>query len=173
MAIADLKPNTRNARTHSEAQIADIAKSIARFGFNNPVLIDAQRGIIAGHGRVLAAQSLGFTHVPTIAIAHLGQAEKRAYVLADNKLALKSGWDSDLLRLELGALAEANLDLALTGFDDDEIGALLTVNEDGAPAPGNYVEQYGVIVVCSDERDQARVYQRLIADGLNCRVVTT
>ena len=128
--VAELVPYARNARTHSEAQVAQIAASIREFGFTNPVLVDGERGVIAGHGRLLAARKLGLAEVPTIELAHLTEAQKRAYVLADNRLALSAGWDDDLLRIELGDLRAEGFDLALTGFDPDEIGAFL------ADAPG-------------------------------------
>ncbi|MFC4669420.1 ParB/Srx family N-terminal domain-containing protein, partial [Seohaeicola nanhaiensis] len=101
-----LIPYANNARTHSEAQVAQIAGSIREFGFNNPVLVDGENGIIAGHGRVLAARKLGLAEVPVIELAHLSEAQKRAYILADNRLAEAAGWDRDLLALELGDLTD-------------------------------------------------------------------
>jgi ParB-like chromosome segregation protein Spo0J len=105
-SLSRLIPYARNARTHSDAQVAQIAGSIAAFGFNNPVLVDPAGGIIAGHGRVLAARKLGLTEVPIIVLGHLSENEKRAFMIADNKLALNAGWDEEMLRLELQALAE-------------------------------------------------------------------
>src|SRR5471032_1877666 len=102
--LTSLIPYARNARTHSDAQIAQIAASIREFGFTKPILVDGERGVIAGHGRLLAARKLGLTEVPTIELSHLSQAQKRAYVLADNRLALSAGWDEDMLRIELGDL---------------------------------------------------------------------
>ncbi len=127
---SELKPNARNARTHSRRQIHQIADSIAAFGFNNPVLIDEDGTIIAGHGRVEAAKQLGLTEVPTVCLAHMTEAQKRAYVLADNKLAEKAGWDKDILALEFQALIELapELDLTVTGFELAEID--LTLQED-------------------------------------------
>jgi len=119
IAIRDLTPWARNARTHSRKQVRQIAESIETFGFTNPVLIDEHRTILAGHGRVAAAKLLGWTEVPCLRLDHMSEAEKRAYVLADNKLALNAGWDDDLLAAELGALmAEDDLgfDLGVTGF---------------------------------------------------------
>jgi DNA modification methylase len=139
---ATLVPYARNARTHSEQQVAQIAASIAEFGFNNPVLIDAAGGIIAGHGRVLAAVSLGYSEVPCIVLAHLTEAQKRAYILADNKLALNAGWDEKLLAAELRGIEEMGVDLALVGFDDDELDALFAAEKsagltdpDAVPSP--------------------------------------
>ena len=117
-AIERLIPHARNARLHSEVQVAQIAASIAEFGFNNPILVGPQGDIIAGHARVLAARKLAYTLVPVIVLDHLTENQKRAFMLADNKLALNAGWDLEMLRLELEALAEENFDLALTGFDE-------------------------------------------------------
>jgi len=122
-----LVPYARNSRTHSPDQIAQVAASIREFGFTNPVLIDGNGGIIAGHGRVMAARQLGLSEVPCIRLARLTDAQKRAYVIADNKLALNAGWDDALLALELRELAEMDFDLHLTGFDDDEISKLLDI----------------------------------------------
>ncbi len=133
--VAELVPYARNARTHSEAQVAQIAASIREFGFTNPVLVDGERGVIAGHGRLLAARKLGLAEVPTIELAHLSEAQKRAYVLADNRLALSAGWDEDLLRIELGDLRAEGFDLALTGFGEDEIGAFLLEPSAGLTDP--------------------------------------
>ena len=122
--IADLIPYARNSRTHSDEQVAQIAASIREFGFTNPVLIDADGGIIAGHGRVTAARKLGLTDVPCIRLGHLTEAQKRAYVIADNKLALNAGWDNEMLLVEFAELKDLDYDLDLTGFTGDEIDAL-------------------------------------------------
>jgi ParB-like chromosome segregation protein Spo0J len=118
---ADLIPYVNNARTHSEQQVLQIAASIKEFGFNSPVLVDGENGIIAGHGRVLAAKKLNLDEVPTIELKHLTKTQKKAYILADNRLALNSGWDNDLLALELGELSDDEFDLDLLGFDDTEL----------------------------------------------------
>ena len=115
----------RNARTHSDEQVAEIAGSIREFGWTNPILVDGDNGVIAGHGRLLAARKLGLDTVPVIELAHLTLTQKQAYILADNKLALNAGWDNDLLALELGDLKDAGFDLGLTGFSGDEITDLL------------------------------------------------
>jgi ParB-like chromosome segregation protein Spo0J len=120
-----LVPYARNARLHSEAQVAQIAASILEFGFNNPVLVGMEGGIIAGHARVLAVRKLGHTEIPVIVLGHLTENQKRAFVLADNKLALNAGWDSEMLRLELEALAEQSFDLELTGFDEKELAEVM------------------------------------------------
>ncbi|MDN3564602.1 site-specific DNA-methyltransferase [Paeniroseomonas aquatica] len=133
--VADLVPYARNARTHSPAQVAQIAASIREFGFTNPILVDGERGVIAGHGRLLAARQLGMTEVPTIELTHLNAAQRRAYILADNRLALSAGWDDDLLRIELSDLQAEGFDLALTGFDPLELGALLAEPTAGLTDP--------------------------------------
>lgn len=123
--IAELTPYARNSRTHSPEQVAQIVASIREFGWTNPVLIDDGGEIIAGHGRVLAARELGMGDVPCIVLAGLTEAQKRAYVIADNKLALNAGWDDDMLRLELAELQGLDFDLGLIGFADDELDMLL------------------------------------------------
>lgn len=123
--VETLIPYARNPRTHAEGQIAKIAASIVEYGWTNPILIDGASGIIAGHGRLAAARKLGLVEVPVIELAHLTTAQKRALVIADNRLALDAGWDEEMLALELADLSEAGVDLALTGFEDVEIDALL------------------------------------------------
>jgi ParB-like chromosome segregation protein Spo0J len=135
---ATLIPYARNARTHSEQQVAQIAGSIQEFGFNNPVLIDAENGIIAGHGRVMAANLLKLERVPCIRLAHLSDAQKRAFILADNRIALSSGWDEAMLANELQDLHADEVDLGLTGFDADELSRMLGL--DDAIQPGDQVE---------------------------------
>ena len=120
-----LIPYARNARLHSEAQVAQIAASIAEFGFNNPVLVGQEGGIIAGHARVLAARKLDYTEIPVIVLGHLSENQKRAFILADNKLALNAGWDFEMLRLELEALADQSFNLELTGFGEQELAEAL------------------------------------------------
>ena len=122
LPTGDLVPYARNSRTHSEAQVAQIAGSIREFGFTNPVLVDERKTIIAGHGRVLAAQALALDSVPTITLRGLSETQRRAYVIADNKIAANAGWDDELLKLELHAIAEADEALLpLTGFEGDEL----------------------------------------------------
>lgn len=130
LAVSGLKPYASNARTHSDAQIDQIAASIREFGFTNPVLVADDGTIIAGHGRVLAAQRIGMETVPALRLSHLSKAQRQAYVIADNKLAENAGWDEALLRLELGALRDLGFDLGLVGFDEDELAALFVGDED-------------------------------------------
>jgi DNA modification methylase len=123
--ISVLIPYARNARTHSDEQIAQIAGSIKEFGFNNPVLIDKDNGVIAGHGRLAAARKLGLKEVPCIRLEHLTETQRKAYILADNRIALNSGWEAELLSLELSELLDGGVNLESLGFDADEIDALL------------------------------------------------
>ena len=173
--VTSLIPYARNARTHSDAQVAQIAASVREFGFTNPVLIDAEGGVIAGHGRLLAARKLGMTAVPTLELGHLTPAQRRAYVLADNRLALSAGWDEELLRIELGELQADGFDLALTGFDMDEIDSLLagpttglTDPDDIPAAPEVPVSRLGDVwllgrhrLVCGDSTEAAMVERAL------------
>src|SRR5215510_12606067 len=172
--VRELRPYPNNARTHSRKQIRQIANSIAKFGFCNPVLIDDAKQIIAGHGRVEAAKLLGIDAVPTCQLSHLSDADKRAYILADNKLAEKAGWDKELLAIELQGLIELDVDIELTGFEMAEIDIILeeaheatgvaSGPEDEPPehSPGPAVTQTGDLwllgphrLMCADARDQA------------------
>lgn len=129
--IESLIPYARNSRTHSDAQVAQIAASIKEFGWTNPVLIDGEGGIIAGHGRVMAGRKLGIKEAPCIVLDNLTNAQRRAYVIADNKLALNAGWDIELLKVELGDLNGLDFDLSLTGFDPGELANLLAEKTEG------------------------------------------
>ena len=122
--VSKLIPYANNARTHDDNQVTQIASSIKEFGFNNPILIDDNNGIIAGHGRLMAAKKLGLVEAPTIKLSHLSDAQRKAYILADNRIAMNSGWDNELLALELKEL-DGDIDLSLLGFDADELNALL------------------------------------------------
>lgn len=119
--VSELVPYARNARTHSAAQIVQLQASIREFGFVNPVLIDGENNIIAGHGRVLAAQAEGMTDIPCVLVEHLSDTQRRAYILADNRLAEMSDWDMDMVSQELQKLNDDNFDLTLTGFDDADM----------------------------------------------------
>lgn len=129
MSVETLIPYAKNARTHSDEQVAQIAGSIKEFGFNNPVLIDKENSIIAGHGRLMAARKLGMDKVPVVQLDHMTEAQRKAYVLADNRIALNSGWDTSMLSLELQELKD-DIDLSLLGFDADELDALLNPIEE-------------------------------------------
>ena len=156
--VADLVPYARNARTHSPAQVALIAGSIREFGFTNPVLVDGANGIIAGHGRVMAARQLGLATVPVIELAHLTDVQKRAYILADNRLAEQAGWDRELLSLELGDLDALGIDLGDIGFVGADLDALLGTagavpgEEDTPEPPDNPVSRRGDLWVLGAHR---------------------
>jgi DNA modification methylase len=160
IGIATIIPFAKNSRTHSDEQVAQIAASIREFGFTNPVLVDEANGIIAGHGRVLAARKLKLTEVPCIRLSHLTEAQKRAYVIADNKLALNAGWDEAMLKLELADLKALDFNLDLTGFNADEIDALLaeprteglTDPDDTPELPVEPVTRLGDVWVCGQHR---------------------
>ena len=132
--IDRLRPYERNPRTHSEAQVDQIAASMVEFGWTNPVLVDEQGGILAGHGRLLAARKLGLAEVPVIRFEHLSEAQKRAYLIADNQLALQAGWSEELLAAELAWLRDESFDLDLVGFDATELERLLAL-ADGEAGP--------------------------------------
>ena len=137
--VAELIPFAKNSRTHSDAQIAQIAASVREFGWTNPVLIDGGNGIIAGHGRVLAARKLGMDAVPCIELSGLSDTQRRAYIIADNKLALNAGWDEELLALELFDLNAADFDMALIGFDAASLALAMGLGADFEP--GNEDDQ--------------------------------
>ena len=188
IAIDRLIPYARNSRTHSDEQIAQVAASIREFGFTNPVLIDGEGGIIAGHGRVMAARKLGMADVPCIRLAHLTDAQKRAYIIADNKLALNAGWDDKMLALEFADLQALDFDLALTGFADDDIAELLAeldatpegeTEADAVPeARADVVTRPGDVwllgkhrIMCGDSTNAAAV-QTLLGGGMPHLMVT-
>jgi ParB-like chromosome segregation protein Spo0J len=123
--VESLIPYAKNSRTHSDAQVAQIAASIKEFGWTNPILVDGDKGIIAGHGRLMAARKLGMTEVPVIELKGMTATQKKAYVIADNQLAMNSGWDIGLLSLELEELQNEDFDLELLGFDEKELNKLL------------------------------------------------
>ena len=131
IAVEMLLPYAKNSRTHSDEQVAQIAASIKEFGFNNPILIDKENTIIAGHGRLLAARRAGMDDVPCIRLEHLTDTQRKAYIIADNRLALNAGWDNEVLSLELSELLEDDFDLDLLGFEADELNALLGNEEEG------------------------------------------
>ena len=175
--VEDLIPYARNSRTHSDAQVAQIAASVREFGWTNPVLVDGENGIIAGHGRILAARKLGMEEVPCIELAGLTDTQRRAYIIADNKLALNGGWDDELLALELGELNAADFDMALIGFDAGELSAAMGLDEElDGEAPKidegiDYKEKFAIIVDCADEAEQQATFERLDSMGFTCKVL--
>jgi ParB-like chromosome segregation protein Spo0J len=190
--IKDLPPFTRNSRTHSEAQVAQVAASIVEFGWTNPVLVGADGVIIAGHARVLAARKLGMAEVPVIVLGHLSETQRRALVIADNKLALNAGWDEEILREEMQAVEAAGFDLDLVGFSDEEIRALMAdavgpeevaaaeaVADEVPEPPVNPVTRAGDIwvigrhrLICGDCRDLAVVKAVLNGGAVNVAITS-
>ncbi|HOL72090.1 MAG TPA: site-specific DNA-methyltransferase [Bryobacteraceae bacterium] len=186
--VEKLIPYARNARTHSAEQVAQIAASIAEFGFVNPVLIGPDNVIIAGHARLLAARKLGMTEVPVIVLDHLTETQRRALVLADNRLALNAGWDEEMLRVELEALREEDFNLELLGFGDDELDALLAepeteatgeTDDDAAPeTPDAAVTTPSDVWLLGDHRllcgdaTQIEAVEKVLAGGLADMVFT-
>lgn len=167
-----LLPYARNPRTHSPEQVDKIARSIDKFGFNVPILVDENSGILAGHGRLMAARKLGLRTVPVIVLTHLSEDQKRAFLLADNRIAQDAGWDDELLAGELKALEEEAFDLTLTGFDEDEIADLLAPpggDSESPPSPSEI--KLGVFVNCTSSRQQKKVLALLEERGYECRAV--
>ena len=165
--VVDLIPYVNNARTHSDEQITQIAASIKEFGFANPILTDGENGIIAGHGRVMAAKKMGMEEVPTIELSHLTKTQKKAYILADNRLALNSGWDNDALALELGELSDDGFDLDLLGFDNTELESMLldeTVDDENIDDIGvidEIKEECEIKIICTDWNERELAISRL------------
>jgi ParB-like chromosome segregation protein Spo0J len=177
VSVETLIPYARNSRTHSEEQVSQIAGSIREFGFTNPVLIGADNGIIAGHGRLMAARKLGLEEIPCIRLGHLTETQKRAYVIADNKLAVNAGWDEELLKLELCSLQDDGIDFLLTGFSEAEFSILLKdANEtEGTEDPREGVlihSVFEVVAECEHEDQQRMVYNILNEKGVKCRLST-
>ena len=171
--VSDLIPYANNSRTHSDEQVLQIASSIKEFGFLNPVIIDADNGIIAGHGRVMAANKLGIKELPCVDASHLSEAQRKAYVIADNKIALNSEWDNELLRIELNVLDEMGFDLDLTGFSADELAQLsndLEIEEEKQSDGESYSEAYSIVIDCIDEEEQEALYNEFKSRGLRCQV---
>ena len=180
--ITDLLPYINNARTHSDEQVAQIAASIKEFGFNNPVLISDDGSIIAGHGRVMAATKLGMAELPCLELSHLSDIQRKAYILADNKLALNAGWDNELLSLELEELKSLDFDITLTGFTADEIDALMPemvegqTDEDAVPdVPVEPVTKLGDVwllgrhrLMCGDSTSIDAVEKLMAGHGVDC-----
>lgn len=175
--IEDLIPYVNNSRTHSDDQVTQIASSIKEFGWTNPILLDAENGIIAGHGRLMAAKKLNEIEVPTIELSGLTEIQKKAYIIADNKLALNAGWDNEILKLEIAELKDAGFDLGLTGFSVDELKAFTPiieglVDEDQVPEvpdepttkPGDIYKLGNHRLMCGDSTNIESV--ELLCDGL-------
>ncbi|ACC76136.1 ParB/Srx family N-terminal domain-containing protein [Paraburkholderia phymatum] len=170
--IEHLVPYARNARTHSDEQIAQLAASLREFGWTNPVLLDGDCGIIAGHGRVLAARKLGQREVPTIDLAHLSEAQRRAYVLADNKLAERAGWDSELLELEVADLSGMGFELGVLGFTTNELATLLGTADEPALSAAVNEERFLVLVDCGSEREQSKLFAEMRERHFVCKLMS-
>ena len=168
--VADLIPYVNNSRTHDDKQVDQIAASIREFGFTNPILIDEHHSIIAGHGRLQAARKLKLIEVPCIVLDGLTEAQKKAYVIADNKLALNASWDLDLLRVEIEALQELDFDVSLIGFDADELAKIILNDEFKELKNEEYNEVFNIIIECKNEEEQEKMFNKLDAEGYKCRV---
>jgi ParB-like chromosome segregation protein Spo0J len=171
---ADLIPYARNSRTHDEAQIAQIAASIKEFGWTNPILLDGENGIIAGHGRVMAAQKLNEDKVPTIELAHLTEHQKRAYIIADNKLALNSGWDNEMLQLEMETLQDAGYGIDVLGFDDKELKALFGNLDNADNDVKEPVDESRnlLMIECEGERELETLFEEMQKRGFECKILS-
>ena len=174
-SIKRLNKYHNNSRKHSKEQIDQIKKSIKEFGFTNPIIIDENNMILAGHARFSAAKKLNMKEVPCLMLSGLSDVQKRAYVIADNKLALNADWDIDLLALEVEAIMSDDFDVDILGFSADEINLMFDDGEFIAAKEASeksYSEVYEVIVECDSERDQKILYDRLVSEGRKCRVLS-
>jgi ParB-like chromosome segregation protein Spo0J len=171
-ALGSIKINSRNARAHSDAQVAELAISIARFGFVNPVLIDKAGVLIAGEGRYRAARRLGLSHVPAIELSDLSDAQAQALGLADNRIALNSSWDDEILRSVLEGLGAAGEEIAGLGFDDNELGTAIEAatkrNDDADTSPQLEGLSYSIVIRCMGENNQRELLARFEREGLKC-----
>jgi ParB-like chromosome segregation protein Spo0J len=173
--VSDLIPYARNSRTHSDAQVAQLAASIREWGWTTPVLIDQAGMIIAGHGRVLAARKLGLEDVPVVVADGWTDAQKRAYVNADNKLALNAGWDSDLLRIELGELQTLDIDMDLIGFNADELALALGLIEDSIEDEEKEPtdrERFTLLIQCENERQIETLFLEMQERGFDPKIMS-
>ncbi len=204
VSVGAVLPYDNNARVHSEGQVQKLVAAIQEFGFTTPILMKSTGELIAGHGRLEAAKLLGMEKVPAIYMDHLSERQVKALVIADNKIASMSTWDYDKLSIELSELADAEYDIGITGFDEQELDALLKgdaallPDQDPRPPipddpdgvrrthagrelpPGDfgdtgvsYKAQHGVIVMCDGEDDQKEIYDRLVGEGYQCKIVVT
>ena len=180
-SVDELVPYNKNARMHSDAQVSQIAASIVEFGFTNPVLIDGEKGIIAGHGRLMAAKKLGLKKVPVVILDHLSDLQKKAYIIADNKLAENASWNEEILASELADLKENDFDLDLIGFEDQELEKIFSSlynkdedqeSEEIPESPENPISQSGDVwilgnhkVICGDSCDE-KTYSSLLENEL-------
>lgn len=170
--IDDLIPYARNSRTHSEDQINQLASLIKEFGFRGAILIDGDNGIIAGHGRVLACKKLGITDIPTVDGSDMTDAQRKAYVIADNKVALNAGWDFEMLNIEFNDLKEEGFDTSLLAFDDKE---LTMFDEQDEEPIEDLVQDDGnkqlLLVECISERELEKLYEEMKERGFECKIM--
>lgn len=184
ISIEELIPYINNSRTHSDEQVAQIASSIKEFGFTNPVLIDVDGGIIAGHGRVLAARRLKLDQVPVIVLAGLSEAQKKAYIIADNKLALNAGWDEELLAIEIEELKRLDYEVELIGFNDNELIDLLPdlfndnsdddMNDNDDEFEDTFIndeQKYLLLIEYDNESQLEQGYNETIERGFKCKII--
>jgi len=171
--IEQLIPYAMNARTHSDAQVAQIAGSIKEFGFNNPVLIDKDNVLIAGHGRVMAGRKLGLKEVPAIRLGHLTENQKKAYIIADNKIAMNSGWDYELLSSEVEMLSNEDFNLDLLGFEVNELNTILGIEEEIKEV--KEVSDDGnrnlLLIEFDNEIELENLFQEMQERGFNCKIM--
>lgn len=168
--VEDLIPYALNSRTHSDEQVAQLAASIREFGFTNPVIVDEQNNLIAGHGRLLAARKLKLERVPAVVVTGLDDRKRRALVIADNKLALNSGWDMDSLLVEMQDLGSDFGELM--GFSEKELLDMFKTDQDQLPQEQELKATFEVAVECSDESEQETVFNLLSERGYTCRILT-
>lgn len=174
--VAELTPYARNSRQHSQAQIAQIAASIKEWGWTQPIICDEDGGILAGHGRLMAAQHLGLEEVPCVVATGWSEAKRRAYVIADNRLAETATWDQAMLATELQDLNDLDFDLSLVGFDGDELAKLLDgdteeENNPASPYTEDVSRQYAVEIRVENEEEQIMLIEKLTSEGLKCHAL--
>jgi len=169
--IDDLIPYARNSRTHSEEQVNQLASLIKEFGFRGAILIDGENGIIAGHGRVLACKKLGITDIPTVDGSDMTDAQRKAYVIADNKVALNAGWDYEMLNIEFEQLKDEGFDTDILGFDEKE----LQMFDESEGSTSDPVEDDGnknmIVVECISEREAEGLFEELKTRGFECKLM--
>jgi ParB-like chromosome segregation protein Spo0J len=172
--IDDLIPYVNNSRTHSPMQVQQIASSIKEFGWTNPLLLDGDNGIIAGHGRLKAAQMLGEKEVPTIQLDGLTEMQKKAYIIADNKLALNAGWDNELLGIEIMDLKEFGFNIDLLGFNEDELKEFEFENDEEIKDENSVINESKnlLMIECVDERELELIFEEMQTRGFQCKILS-
>lgn len=173
LSVDALIPYSNNARTHSDDQVTQIASSIKEFGFNNPILVDKTNGVIAGHGRLMAAKKLGMDTVPCIKLEHLTDAQRKAFILADNKIALNSGWDYELLKVEVENLSDEDFRLEILGFDVNELNTILGIEEE--IKDDKEISDDGnrnlLLVEFDNEIELENLFNEMQERGFNCKIM--